>query len=104
MGAELASGDEVFAGPNSTLTLYSKASKSEYVVPAQTVYRVKKSPACEEQAELPPAAGGAAAGAGGAASGVGVALGVSTAVIAGGVTAIIISKRPDKGDKPTTPD
>lgn len=105
VGDSLKPGDEVFAGPNSSVVLYFTQAQCTYKVKASSVFKVSDKVPCKAAAG---AGAGAAAGLGaGVGAGVGtagVALGVGAVAIAGAVAVIATSDSSNNNKKPATPD
>lgn len=104
VGDALKAGDEVFAGANSSVTLYFALPGCSYTVPAGTVYKVTSTAPCEAPAAAQNGGAGAATGA----VAPGVILGAGAAV-AGAVALVVIISSNDDGNNnnnnnPTTPD
>jgi hypothetical protein len=128
VGSTLSVGDEVFAGPNSSVTLYFAGNKCSFTVQASSVYTLADEAPCEETtavgAVVVPAAvvagsttgtvitggvaGTASTGAGlvagGFTTGAAVAAGVGAAAVAGAVAVIATSDSGGSNNKPATPD
>jgi hypothetical protein len=107
IGDSLKVGDEVFAGPNSTVTLFFAEPQCSYTVAASTVYKVTEEAPCKAAAGLPAVGVGAGAAAAATASIVtpGVALGVGAVVLGGAVAVIATSDQgSSNNNNPATPD
>ena len=128
VGSTLSVGDEVFAGPNSSVTLYFAGNKCSFTVQASSVYTLADEAPCEETtavgAVVVPAAvvagsttgtvitggvaGTASTGAGlvagGFTTGAAVAAGVGAAAVAGAVAVIATGDSGGSNNRPATPD
>jgi hypothetical protein len=128
VGSTLSVGDEVFAGANSSVTLYFAGNKCSFTVQASSVYTLADEAPCEETTAagtvVVPAAvtagsttgtvitGGAAGTAstgsglvaGGFTTGAAVAAGVGAAAVAGAVAVIATGDSGGSNNKPATPD
>ena len=124
VGSTLSVGDEVFAGPNSSVTLYFASTQCSYTVQASTFYTLAGQVPCKETAAggtlVVPAAvsagtvtgttvtgaatGAASTGAGLAAGGVAIAAGVGAVAVAGAVAVIATSDDNNNNNNPATPD
>ncbi len=124
VGSTLSVGDEVFAGPNSSVTLYFASTQCSYTVQASSVYTLTKQVPCKATTAggtlVVPAAvsagtvtgttvtgaatGAASTGAGLAAGGVAVAAGVGAVAVAGAVAVIATSDDNNNNKNPATPD
>ena len=123
VGSTLSVGDEVFAGPNSSVTLYFASTQCSYTVQASTVYTLAEQVPCKATTAggtlVVPAAvsagtvtgttvtgaatGAASTGAGLAAGGVAIAAGVGAVAVAGAV-AVIATSDDNNNKNPATPD
>lgn len=101
VGDSLKPGDEVFAGPNSSVLLYFTSAQCTYKVKASSVYKVTDKVPCKAAAG---AGAGVAAGLGAGVGTAGVALGVGAVAIAGAVAVIATSDSNNSNKKPATPD
>ena len=104
VGDSLKAGDEVFAGPNSAVTLFFAVPQCSYTVAASTVYKVTEVAPCRAAAGLEGVGAGAAVT---SASLVppGVALGVGAVVLGGAVAVIATSAQgSSNNNNPATPD
>lgn len=128
VGSTLSVGDEVFAGPNSSVTLYFASTECSYTVQASSVYTLAEQVPCKATTAggtlVVPAAvsagnttgttitGGAAGTAstgtglvaGGVTSGVAIAAGVGAVAVAGAVAVIATSDDNNNNKNPATPD
>ena len=125
VGSTLSVGDEVFAGPNSSVTLYFASTQCSYTVQASSVYTLAEQVPCKATTAggtlVVPAAvsagtvtgttvtgaatGAASTGAGLAAGGVAIAAGVGAVAVAGAVAVIATSDDNNNNNKnPATPD
>ena len=124
VGSTLSVGDEVFAGPNSSVTLYFASTRCSYTVQASTVYTLAEQVPCKATTAggtlVVPAAvsagtvtgttvtgaatGAASTGAGLAAGGVAIAAGVGAVAVAGAVAVIATSDDGNNNKNPATPD
>ena len=125
VGSTLSVGDEVFAGPNSSVTLYFASTQCSYTVQASSVYTLAEQVPCKATTAggtlvVPAAvsagtvtgttitggaAGTASTGAGLAAGGVAIAAGVGAVAVAGAVAVIATSDDNNNNNKnPATPD
>ena len=131
VGSTLSVGDEVFVGPNSSVTLYFASTECSYTVQASSVYTLAEQVPCKAttaavtgDARVVPAAvsagnttgttitGGAAGTAstgtglvaGGVTSGVAIAAGVGAVAVAGAVAVIATSDDNNNNKNPATPD
>ena len=125
VGSTLSVGDEVFAGPNSSVTLYFASTRCSYTVQASTVYTLAEQVPCKATTAggtlVVPAAvsagtvtgttvtgaatGAASTGTGLAAGGVAIAAGVGAVAVAGAVAVIATSDDNNNNNKnPATPD
>ena len=104
VGENLNVGDMVFAGANSSVTLFFTLPQCSYTVSAGTVYKIVEKPPCKAAA----AAGGSGAAAVGTVAGVaptGLALGAGAVVVGGAAIAVIAtSQGSSNNDKPASPD
>ena len=109
-GDALKSGDEVFAGKDSSVSLYFASAQCSFIVPASTVYRVTdKAPCVDRTANIVPTAdvpsdpGVAPVAAAGIAP---IVLLGAGAVVAGGVAVAIIVTNDDNNNSnsPASPD
>ena len=123
VGSTLSVGDEVFAGPNSSVTLYFASTQCSYTVQASSVYTLAEQVPCKATTAggtlVVPAAvsagtvtgttvtgaatGAASTGAGLAAGGVAIAAGVGAVAVAGAV-AVIATSDDNNNKNPATPD
>lgn len=106
VGDALKVGDEVFAGANSSVTLYFAVPGCSYTVPAGSVYKVTSTPPCEAPAAAPDGSA-ALPPAGGVAPGVILAGGVAVAGVVAIVAVIAGSDDDNDGNSnnnPATPD
>ena len=125
VGSTLSVGDEVFAGPNSSVTLYFASTQCSYTVQASSVYTLAEQVPCKATTAggtlVVPAAvsagtvtgttvtgaatGAASTGAGLAVGGVAIAAGVGAVAVAGAVAVIATSDDNNNNNKnPATPD
>ena len=125
VGSTLSVGDEVFAGPNSSVTLYFASTQCSYTVQASSVYTLAEQVPCKATTAggtlVVPAAvsagtvtgttvtgaatGAASTGAGIAAGGVAIAAGVGAVAVAGAVAVIATSDdNNNNNNNPATPD
>ena len=124
VGSTLSVGDEVFAGPNSSVTLYFASTQCSYTVQASSVYTLAEQEPCKATTAggtlVVPAAvsagtvtgttvtgaatGAASTGAGLAVGGVAIAAGVGAVAVAGAVAVIATSDDNNNNKNPATPD
>ena len=102
VGDSLKDGDEVFAGPHSSVTLYFAASQCSYTVPASSVFKVTSKAPCKAPVVAQNGGAGAAATAGVAP---GVLLGAGALVVGGAAAVVIITNDGSNNNStPATPD
>ena len=106
VGESLKAGDEVFAGPNSAVTLFFAVPQCSYTVAASTVFKITEVAPCQAAAGLPAVGAGAAAAATSASLVTpGVALGVGAVVVGGAIAVIATSDQGgSNNNNPATPD
>lgn len=100
-GEMLKLGNTVFAGQNSSITLYFPKADCEYVVPAENFLRINDVAPCRKGA-VPPEAGSAGA----AGADVGLAIGAVAVLGGGGAIAVLLltgEDEEDDDDRPVTP-
>lgn len=112
VGDNLKVGDEVYAGPESSVTLYFTVPMCEYTIPAGTIFTVPPQPPCEA-ATLTNSGSGGTAQSGLTGSGV-VGGGIPAGVVAAGVAGVVVvgtaalvainSQKDNGGNRPVTPD
>lgn len=101
VGDSLKMGDEVFAGPDSSVTLYFAVPGCSYTVTGGNLYKVSSEPPCKAAAGME---GGASASASSVSPGVVVGA-VAGAAVIGGVALIALSGDDNGGNNnPVTPD
>jgi hypothetical protein len=104
VGDSLKPGDEVFAGPNSSVVLYFTEAQCTYKVKGSSVYKVTEKVPCKAAAGAGAGtAAGLGAGVGAGVGATGVALGVGAVAIAGAVAVIATSDSNNDNKKPVTP-
>ncbi|MEI6535348.1 MAG: hypothetical protein WCN98_08425 [Verrucomicrobiaceae bacterium] len=104
VGDSLKAGDEVFAGPNSAVTLFFAVPQCSYTVAASTVYKVTEVAPCRAAAGLEGVGAGAAVTSASLVT-PGVALGVGAVVLGGAVAVIATSDQgSSNNNNPATPD
>jgi hypothetical protein len=96
-GEKLKLGDTVFAGQNSSITLYYPKANCEYVVPAENFLAIKDVAPCRKAA-VPPEAGSAGA------AGADVGLAIGAVAVLGGGAALAALLLTEDDDEPVTPD
>ena len=105
VGDSLKTGDEVFAGPNSAVTLFFAVPQCSYTVAASTVFKVTEVAPCQAAAGLPAVGAGAAAATSASLVTPGIALGVGAVVVGGAIAVIATSEQGDSNNNnPATPD
>ena len=105
VGDSLKTGDEVFAGPNSAVTLFFAVPQCSYTVAASTVFKVTEVAPCQAAAGLPAVGAGAAAATSASLVTPGIALGVGAVVVGGAIAVIATSDQGDSNNNnPATPD
>jgi hypothetical protein len=105
VGDSLKVGDEVYAGPNSAVTLFFSDTQCSYTVRASAIYKVADEAPCKAAAALPVIGGGAGAATTASVVTPGVALGVGAVVVGGAVAVIATSDQgSSNNNNPVTPD
>lgn len=99
-GTKLQAGDTVYAGQESSITLYFLDEKCEYVVEAETYLTIDDVAPCRAAGQVPEQGTASTT----TSAETGVALGLGVAAIGAGGVAVLLLSGDDDDDNPQTPD